>query len=141
MKKTWFVAIIALLAIAVLGGYAVFDSIFPKVAPIKCPDIQSVTSVTLVENNGVSVTVETTDFEEILTNITNGQPTRAMSVNDYPTAKSYYTVEVYTEARQYRYFLYVENSQVYIEIPYEGIYKTDHQFLDFVAEKYYMTKH
>ena len=134
MKKAWVIIIIALLGIAVIGGYAVLNSIFPKADPIKCPDTESVTAIILIQKEGSSVAVETADFGEILKNITNVQPTRTMSVNDYPTAKTYYTIEVDTAARQYRYFLYAENSQVYIEIPYEGIYKANQQFLDFVAE-------
>ena len=134
MKKAWVNIIIALLGIAVIGGYAVLNSIFPKADPIKCPDTESVTAIILIQKEGSSVAVETADFGEILKNITNAQPTRTMSVNDYPTAKTYYTIEVDTAARQYRYFLYAENSQVYIEIPYEGIYKANQQFLDFVAE-------
>lgn len=134
MKKAWVIIIIALLGIAVIGGYAVLNSIFPKADPIKCPDTESVTAIILIQKEGSSVAVETADFGEILKNITNAQPTRTMSVNDYPTAKTYYTIEVDTAARQYRYFLYAENSQVYIEIPYEGIYKANQQFLDFVAE-------
>ena len=134
MKKAWVIIIIALLGIAVIGGYAVLNSIFPKADPIKCPDTESVTAIILIQKEGSPVAVETADFGEILKNITNAQPTRTMSVNDYPTAKTYYTIEVDTAARQYRYFLYAENSQVYIEIPYEGIYKANQQFLDFVAE-------
>ena len=134
MKKTWVIIIIALLGIAVIGGYAVLNNIFPKADPIKFPDTESITAITLVQKDGSSVAVETADFGEILKNITNAQPTRIMSVNDYPTAKTYYTIEVDTAARQYRYFLYAENSQVYVELPYEGIYKANQQFLDFVLE-------
>ena len=134
MKKTWVIIIIALLGIAVIGGYAILNNIFPKADPIKFPDTESITAITLIQKDGSSVAVETADFGEILKNITNAQPTRTMSVNDYPTAKIYYTIEVDTAARQYRYFLYAENSQVYIELPYEGIYKSNQQFLDFVAE-------
>ena len=134
MKKTWVIIIIALLGIAVIGGYAILNNIFPKADPIKFPDTESITAITLIQKGGSSVAVETADFGEILKNITNAQPTRIMSVNDYPTAKTYYTIEVDTAARQYRYFLYAENSQVYIELPYEGIYKSNQQFLDFVAE-------
>ena len=134
MKKTWVIIIIALLGIAVIGGYAILNNIFPKADPIKFPDTESITAITLIQKEGSSVAVETADFGEILKNITNAQPTRTMSVNDYPTAKTYYTIEVDTAARQYRYFLYAENSQVYIELPYEGIYKSNQQFLDFVAE-------
>ncbi|MEE1257747.1 MAG: DUF5301 domain-containing protein [Lachnospiraceae bacterium] len=134
MKKTWVIIIIALLGVAVIGGYAILNNIFPKADPIKFPDTESITAITLIQKDGSSVAVETADFGEILKNITNAQPTRTMSVNDYPTAKTYYTIEVDTAARQYRYFLYAENSQVYIELPYEGIYKSNQQFLDFVAE-------
>ena len=134
MKKTWVIIIIAFLGIAVIGGYAILNNIFPKADPIKFPDTESITAITLIQKDGSSVAVETADFGEILKNITNAQPTRTMSVNDYPTAKTYYTIEVDTAARQYRYFLYAENSQVYVELPYEGIYKANQQFLDFVAE-------
>ena len=134
MKKTWVIIIIAFLGIAVIGGYAILNNIFPKADPIKFPDTESITAITLIQKDGSSVAVETADFGEILKNITNAQPTRTMSVNDYPTAKTYYTIEVDTAARQYRYFLYAENSQVYIELPYEGIYKSNQQFLDFVLE-------
>ena len=128
------IIIIALLGIAVIGGYAILNNIFPKADPIKFPDTESITAITLIQKDGSSVAVENTDFGEILKNITNAQPTRTMSVNDYPTAKTYYTIEVDTAARQYRYFLYAEKSQVYIELPYEGIYKSNQQFLDFIAD-------
>lgn len=134
MKKTWVIIIIALLGIAVIGGYAVLDNIFPKADPIRCPDTESVTAITLIQNDGSSVAIEIADLGEILKNITNAQPTRTMSVNDCPTAKTYYTIEIDTAARQYRYFLYAEKSQVYIELPYEGIYKSNQQFLDFIAD-------
>ena len=134
MKKTWVIIIIALLGIAVIGGYAVLNNIFPKADPIKFPDAESITAITFIQKDGSSVAVETADFGEILKNIANAQPTRTMSVNDYPTVKTYYTIEVDAAARQYRYFLYAENSQVYVELPYEGIYKSNQQFLDFIAE-------
>ena len=134
MKKTWVIIIIALLGIAVIGGYVVLNNIFPKADPIKFSNTESITAITLIQKDGSFVAVETADFGEILKNIANAQPTRTMSVNDYPTAKTYYTIEVDTAARQYRYFLYAENSQVYVELPYEGIYKANQQFLDFVLE-------
>ena len=85
-----------------------------------------------IQEAGVNL-IETTDIDKILKNIIDAQPTREMSVNDYPATKAYYTIEIDTVARQYRYFLYAENSQVYVELPYEGIYKTNQQFLDFVV--------
>ena len=134
MKKIWIVVIIALLGISVIGGYAVLDNIFPKAEPIKFPDTESITAVTLSKNDGRSVSIETADYGKFLKNITNAQPTRTMSVNDYPTQKTYYTITVDTAEIEYRYFLYTENSQVYIEITYNGIYKTDQEFLEYIVE-------
>ena len=133
MKKTWIIVIIALLGISVAGGCAVLDSIFPEADPISCPTAESITTITLAQNDSPSLIVEAADAREILKHITDAVPTRAMSVNDYPTAKTYYSIEIDTVERYYRYFLYVENAQVYIELPYEGIYKSNQQFLDFIA--------
>ncbi len=135
MKKTWIIVIIALLSISIIGGgYAVLDNIFPKATIINCPTEDSITSISLIQNNNVSVTIDATDFEEFLQNIRNAQPTRQMTVNDYPTVKTYYTVVVDTSVREYKYFIYTENSQVYIELPYEGIYKANQQVLDFIVK-------
>ena len=134
MKKTWIVVITVLLAVTIIGGYAVLDNIFPKAKTINCPAAESITTITLIENNGSSLVVEQEDVGKIVKNITDAIPTRTMSVNDYPTAETYYTIEVDTDTRQYRYFLYAENSQVFIELPYEGVYKSNQQFLDFIEE-------
>lgn len=55
-----------------------------------------------------------------------------MSVNDRPAAKVYYAIEVAGSDREYHYFIYMEGNQAYIEIPYEGIYRTDNQLFDTV---------
>lgn len=49
MKKTWVIIIIALLGIAVIGGYAILNNIFPKADPIKFPDTESITAITLIQ--------------------------------------------------------------------------------------------
>ena len=133
MKKVWLVVIIALFGFSVIGGYAVFDSVFPKADPISCPDVDSITAISLSQNSTPSLVVEAPVFAEVLESIRNTQPTRQWSVNDYPTANDYYTIEIDTPARDYRYFVYVENSQVYLEAPYGGVYKANQQLLDFLA--------
>ena len=72
--------------------------------------------------------------KDILQNIRNAEPTRKMSVNDYPVVDPYYSIEIETLERSYQYFVYSENSKVYIEIPYEGIYEANQRLLDLVAD-------
>ena len=136
MQKKWLIIIliIALLVITISGVYVFIDRFFPKAETIKCPNIESIIAISLSQNNDISVMVETAKFGEFLQNIKNAQPTRIMSVNDYPTATNYYTIEINTSEREYQYYIYGENSEVYIEIPYEGIYKSKQQFLNFVIE-------
>ena len=133
MKKTWLVLIIVLLGIAVAGACFFLDSIFPMAESISCPDVEHVDEIRLVGDGGDFVVVDGTEHEKILECIADAKPTRAMSVNDYPAVEIYYAVEVDSADGRYRYFLFVENSQACIEIPYEGVYKTNQQFFDLVA--------
>lgn len=135
MNKKLLIAIIAaLLCIAAIGAYAVLDSIFPKAEPINILSEKDTMSALLIRNDKVTAMVKTEDLEVLLKNINTAKPTRKMSVNDYPSVKAYYILELHTSARFHRYFIYEENSQVYIEIPYEGIYKADSKILDLVSE-------
>lgn len=135
MKKKLLIAVgVLAVAIIIIGGYAVFNSVFPKANPINIPAKENILSVSLTGNDEDTVAVNNTDFEELLQNISNAQPTRKKSVNDYPTVKSYFVIKIVTSSKEYRYFLYEENSRVYIEIPYEGIYWSGNQMLDFVLK-------
>lgn len=136
MKKVWIISIIAMLCISLIGGYYIFDSIFPKAEAISYPSKDIIISISITQNNDVSIEVIESDFEDILLYISNVKPTRAMSVNDYPTSKPYYSISINTSAREYRYYIYKEGSQVYIELPYEGIYRANQQFWDFIVNYY-----
>ena len=133
MKKSWII-IITLIGLIVVGGYIVFDNVFPKASPIKYPEIDNITSISIVEDNDVSTKIDQSDFEVILENIKVSRPTRKMSINDYPSVRPYYEVAIDTTEKEYRYFVYIEDGYVHIEIPYEGIYKSDQQFYDLILQ-------
>ena len=134
MKKVWIIIIIVLSSLISIGGYCIFDSIFPIAEPINYPSEDTIISILLTPNNDNSITIEASSFEDISRNICNAKATRKMSVNDYPTVEVYYTIKVNTSTREYRYYIYTENSQVYIEIPYQGIYTSNQQLLVTVME-------
>ena len=70
----------------------------------------------------------------LLENIRNAEHTRIWSIQDYPAAESYFIVEIETEMRSYRYFVYSEQSELYVECPYEGVYKANQQIYNFAAD-------
>lgn len=53
-----------------------------------------------------------------------------MSVNDYPSVRPYYVVEIESVDRYFRYMIYEENGKVYVELPYEGVYVVDAKAID-----------
>ena len=133
MKKVRII-IIVLLCLAAAGGYTVFDNIFPEAEPISCPDVADILSVSLTENKGAFVAVEKSAIDILLENIRNAHPTRRESVNDYPTAENFFTVDIDATDRKYRYFIFEEKSKVCIEMPYEGIYESEQEFFDFLMK-------
>ena len=127
---------VALFVFAIWGGFAVYDYFFPMAEAITYPTNEEVTLVSLSQNNGTSIQVDNAELVVLLEHIGNVAPTRKWSVQDYPTAKAYYTIELHTEKRLYRYFVYTEGSQVYVESPYKGIYIADYQILRFIHKHY-----
>lgn len=143
-KEKWLVPTVvavtaALLVFAVMGASAVYNYFFPMAAPIVCPNEEDIASISLTQNNDPSAVIEISDFECILQSIRTAQPTRNWSVQDYPAVENYYTIEIKTSATQdryFRYFVYTEDSQVYLESPYEGVYKVDQQLLDLLEDSF-----
>ena len=133
MKKVW-IAVVVLLCLAVVGGYCVMDHVFPKADPISCPDKERIVSVALSQKDDTSALLAVSEYEWILQGIREAEPTRIMSVNDYPAVKEYYVIDIVSTTRSYRYFIYMDDFQVYVELPYEGIYKANQQFYDRIAE-------
>ena len=133
MKNRWRITIVVLLLVAalLLGGIALYDGIFPVAEPICCPDLEDVTTVFLSHKGGSAVEVD--GAEAILQAISQAEPTRLWSVNEFPVAEEYYTLVLVTPEREYRYYLYEEDSRVYVESPYEGVYQRDARLLETVA--------
>ena len=126
----------ALLIFLAMGIPAVYNYYFPMAESIVCPNDEEITSISLTRNTDPAAVIELSDFAYILQSIRAAQPTRNWSINDYPTVEHYYAVEIKTSERQYRYFVYTENAQVYLESPYEGVYKVEQQLLDLLKDSF-----
>lgn len=134
-KKAIIIALILVLCVGIIGAYTALDSIFPKADPVICPELNEIESVLIAQNKGEYVAVSAEEIAELLQRISLSEPTRKMSVNDYPTAKTYYKLEISAD-RMYCYFIYQESGQVYVELPYEGVYKSDNIIIDYIEEIY-----
>lgn len=130
MKRIWILLLILFVSLA-LGGYILSDQMFPLAEPICCPDPEKVTAVYLSPKGDSPM--EAAGAEALLAAIACAEPTRLWSVNEFPAAEEYYTLVLVTPEREYRYYLYEEDSRVYVESPYEGVYQRDARLLESIA--------
>ena len=123
------VIVIVILAALILGGYLMIDSLFPKADPINVPSASSVVSMTVKKNEDRKDEepreIANADIDSILSHLSEAEPTRKTSVQDRPDAKTYYEIAVKTNERTHYFYVYFENGDCYVEIPYEGIYTVD----------------
>ena len=120
--------VIAAFAVVLLVGYRTYDRVFPYARPLEYPrdypDVGEVVSVTVSTPDGESTDVS--NFASLIMQIQQVQPTRTVFVNDFPSAEFYYQIVAATSDKEYCYFVYQEDGQVYLEIPYSGVYKGLH---------------
>ena len=123
------IVVVVILAGLILGGYLMIDSLFPKADPINVPSESSVVSMTVKKNEDIKDEepreIADADIDDILSKLSEAEPTRKMSVQDSPDAKTYYEIAVKTNERTHYFYVYFENGDCYVEIPYEGIYTVD----------------
>ena len=123
------IIVIVILAGLILGGYFVIDSLFPKADPINVPSASSVVSMTVKKNEDRKDEepreIADADIDDILSKLSEAEPTRKMSVQDSPDAKTYYEIAAKTDERTHYFYVYFDNGTCYVEIPYEGIYTVD----------------
>ena len=138
MKWISVVVAIAILIFAIIGGYILFNKMFPLADPLEHPCKDDVTLITIEHDMNGSRTIDKERYDDLMSGIKDAEPTREWSVNDYPTVKSYYTVSLNTDGRAFRYFVYRDGGRVYIESAYEGIYLTNEGYLQLI-ESFYET--
>lgn len=129
-KRILVFVMLGLVLAASLGVYAVYNKLFPFAEPMYAALPKDILSVSVCQRDGVETVVS--DAAALLALMADAIPTRTMSVNDTPTTAVYYTVFLQTHERKCWYFIYEDHGTVYIEIPYEGVYRSEQELLALV---------
>ena len=134
--KSIILTIVLIVCVGLLAGTVyLFNDIFPKAEPIRHPEPDEIASVKLSCNTpDTTIPMSEQYYEDLIQYISEAKPTRKHSLNDTPTSGAYYGVEIQTDEKQYRYFIYEEGVQVYIEMPYEGIYEAEDKLFNIVLK-------
>ena len=130
MKKKSIIATIFI--VLILGGYYIYNNMFPVAEPIQYPTIEDIISIDVITDDNKENKILGTDFASLVTYISNSKPTRIMSTNESPAIKPYYKIEISTEGKTYNYYVYEDDKKLYIECPYEGIYTIDSEVVNII---------
>ena len=130
-KRTKKIAACALVLLIATCGYLALNTFFPKARPISFPAAESVSAGSITAEN-VSAAIQPETLNVLVQHILRAEPTRRKSVNDAPAAEPCYLVRLQTSGGEFRCYIYEEAAQVYIEVPYEGIYRSEQEVLDLI---------
>ena len=134
MKKVLGKILIILFIISIPFCYFIYDNLFPKADPITSPEIENVMSISITLENSETYVMEEKRIEGFLEIISDSKPTRTLALNEVPGIEKYYSIVIHTSEREVYYFIYKEDSKVYIFAPYEGVYEADQKILSFIFE-------
>ncbi len=70
----------------------------------------------------------------MISHLSYASATRKGSYNDYPSIQPYYQIVIVTSEKEYHYFIYQENNQTYLEIPYIGIYSCNSRLWSLIVK-------
>lgn len=134
-KNIKIVIILVCLLLLVVAGYALLNEVLPKAPAIDVPEKEEIITVSVGVNKDDEFEVKDIDTDRLLNLLSKAKPTREQSLDDYPTAKVFYRFEIQTSETEHYYYIYEDSTeQVYIEIPYVGVYTAETELFDFVLK-------
>ena len=101
--------IVLIVCVGLLAGAVyLFNDIYPKAKPIRHPELNEIVSVKLSCNTpDATIPMSEQYYEDLIRYIIEAKPTRKQALDDYPTFRPYYGVDVQTEEGQYRYYMWL----------------------------------
>lgn len=137
--KMLMITLAAVVVVAVAAVAFTFGSAAGKI-PAALPQSSEVRSITIErindgENLGEVRVSQKADVESILGALADTDKTLRESVNDAPYKDSYFRIDI-NGAEYRRFYLYSDGGKYYVEEPYAGIYRINHE-VNGAVEKIY----
>lgn len=97
------------------------------------PKVENVDSICIDFTNSIQKIYDDSEsIQKILSEIATGKRTEKQSIQDYPSAEEYGTINIENNGGMTTMFYYEENGKYYIECPYKGIYEIENNFEDMI---------
>ena len=103
-----------------------------KADPIVIPNDEDIASIEVIYGDAKGKIAEQEQISVISGMLKEGQSTRIQSVNDTPPSEyNYFTVRLFDKNGDWDdVFVYSDGNSIYIEQPYQGVYKSDKELIE-----------
>ena len=101
-----------------------------KPSPITLPQADEIISVDISVGKCTVSHSDITWIDEIITDLSNSEPTTKESVQDVPQSESYIRIDFQYKTGTSTIYAYEDNGKYYVEQPYQGIYEIDNQLFE-----------
>ena len=110
-----------------------YNYIFPRAKAIILPKENEVNTIIISIDDKFIEYHKNEDISKILGQLSKAKPTRIMPVQDRPMVREFYTITFLPEENgSHRSFIYMENSRLYLEQAYHGIYVIGDELWDYL---------
>ena len=99
---------------------------------IDLPEIDKILTINIFNDGSVNSYIDKEDIKNIVSIILDSNKTSKDSVNEIPNTESYIVLEMVTSDKTYTIYLYNKNEEIYLEIPYQGIYEVNEKLYEFL---------
>lgn len=106
-----------------------------KAEPIVLPPIEQISSIEIAGGIQDLIVTDVDVIASIVHKIDEAAPTSKPSVQDVPTVSEYIRIDFISDGNLSSVFLYEENSKLYVEQAYHGVFETDESFLKLIKRR------
>ena len=100
--------------------------------PLVLPAAESVTSITVISDGRQTSISDEKQIKDFIAYAANSKPTSIQSVQDIPNGGEYIEADINCDDTKTVLCIYTKKNEYFIELPYQGIYKTDKALYDMI---------
>lgn len=128
-------AVLTFILLLIIGTISFINRLLPVAKTIGIPQKDEIESIYLgLSTHSMSIPLSEAQYDDLQSYLHQAEPTRIQALNDTPAIHPFYGISVKANLRSFIYYVYEDDGQVYIEMPYEGIYMANHALLTLVRQ-------
>ncbi len=135
-KYTFRIILFTVVGCVTFAALYAISRVFPLATALTFPEEVSAITISNSDNEHLTSYTDAASIELFKSYIVESKPTRKHSLNDFPVNSEYFSLQFALgdeeNAAYTKIYIYSENNDSYLELPYYGIYEVDAKILDLI---------